>query len=73
MCTSLFANWFNGGKTLVDGKSTGNLQDKWRIGGVFSLPIAKAQSLKFQLNAGTIKEDGLNYDIYSVTYQYVFF
>lgn len=67
------ANWFNGGQTTVNEKSVGELKDNWRVGATLSAPITKSQSLKFQVNAGAFKNAGLNYDIYSLSYQYVFF
>lgn len=67
------ANWFNGGKTTINNKSAGDLKDNWRVGATLSTPITKSQSLKFQVNAGAFKNTGLNYDIFSVSYQYVFF
>ncbi len=66
-------NWFNGGQTSVNNKSVGELKDNWRVGATLSAPLSKSQSLKFQVNAGAFKNAGLNYDIYSVSYQYVFF
>ena len=67
------ANWFNGGKTIINNKSAGDLKDNWRVGATLSAPITKSQSVKFQINAGAFKNSGLNYDIFSVSYQYVFF
>lgn len=73
MWVGLNANWFNGGRTLVDNVSTGDLNDNWRLGATFSTPIAKFQSIKFQVNAGAFTNAGLNYNIFSLSYQYVFF
>jgi len=67
------ANWFNGGRTLVDGISAGDLKDNWRFGATVSAPLSKSQSLKFQINAGAFTNAGLNYDVFSLSYQYIFF
>ncbi len=73
MWVGVDANWFNGGETIVNGKTSGDLNDNWRMGGTWSVPITRSQSIKLQLNAGAFKNTGLNYNVYSLTYQYVFF
>ncbi|WP_230407964.1 transporter [Flavobacterium hydrocarbonoxydans] len=67
------ANWFVGGKTITEGVSDDSQIDNWRVGGTFSLPIAKAQSLKFQYHIGAFTNNGLNYNAGTVTYQNSFF
>jgi len=66
-------NWFSGGKTTVDDIPAGSIINSSRIGGTFSMPLSRMQSLKFQFNTGIFKNIGLNYDSFSVGYQYVFF
>ena len=73
MWIGINANWFDGGETFINNKSSGSAQDNWRIGGTFSSPITKSQSLKFQLNAGAIQRAGLDYNTVSLSYQYIFF
>ena len=72
MWLSIDATWFNGGSTSVDGISKGDLKDNWRIGATWSLPIAKAQSLKLQFHVGAFTSTGYDYDIISLGYQYLF-
>jgi hypothetical protein len=43
---------FFGGRTIVDGVSDASEIENWRIGGKFSTPIAKGQSLRFQYHVG---------------------
>jgi hypothetical protein len=66
-------NWFFGGKTIIDGVSDDSQIDNWRVGGTFSAPVAKGQSVKFQYHVGAYTNNGLNYYALSVAYQYSFF
>lgn len=66
-------NWFFGGKTIIDGVSDDSEIDNWRIGGTFSTPIAKGQSLRFQYHVGAYTNNGLNYYALTAAYQYSFF
>ena len=66
-------NWFNGGQTTVDNISSGDLKDNWRIGATWSVPFAKFHSLKLQFNTGAFTNSGLDYDMVSLGYQYIFF
>lgn len=66
-------NWFNGGKTTVDGAPAGDLADNWRVGATWSLPLAPKHSLKFQFHVGAFTNTGYDYNLVTVGYQYVFF
>lgn len=66
-------NWFFGGKTITDGVSDDSEIDNWRVGGTFSTPVAKGQSIKFQYHVGAYTNNGLNYYALSLAYQYSFF
>ena len=66
-------NWFFGGKTVTDGVSDASSIDNWRVGGTFSAPIAKGQSLRFQYHIGAYTNNGLNYYALTAAYQYSFF
>ncbi len=66
-------NWFNGGKTLVDDVSSGDLKDNYRIGATWSVPFAKKHSIKFQFHVGAFTNTGYDYNLYSIGYQYIFF
>lgn len=66
-------NWFFGGKTVIDGVSDDSEIDTWRVGGTFSTPVAKGQSIKFQYHVGAYTNNGLNYYALSCAYQYSFF
>jgi len=66
-------NWFSGGKIIVDDLPAGSVINSSRIGLTWSVPVARMQSVKLQMNTGTFKDIGLNYDSVSLAYQYVFF
>ncbi|WP_264553994.1 transporter [Flavobacterium sp. N2038] len=66
-------NWFFGGKTIVDGVSEASEIDNWRVGGTFSTPVGKGQSIKLQYHVGAYTNNGLNYYALSAVYQYSFF
>ncbi len=73
MWVGINGNWFNGGETTVDDVSAGDLKDNWRIGATWSVPFAKGHSLKLQFNVGAFTNTGLDYNMISLSYQYVFF
>lgn len=66
-------NWFFGGETIIDGVSDDSQIDNWRVGGTFSTPIAKGQSIRFQYHVGAYTNNGLNYYALTASYQYSFF
>lgn len=66
-------NWFFGGKTVIDGVSDDSEIDNWRVGGTFSAPVAKGQSIKLQYHVGAYTNNGLNYYALTASYQYSFF
>jgi len=72
MWVSFNGNWFNGGETSVDGVSAGDLLDNWRMGATWAIPIAKGQSLKLQFHVGAFTATGYDYNMASLSYQYIF-
>ncbi|MDQ6470764.1 transporter [Flavobacterium sp. LHD-80] len=66
-------NWFFGGRTITNGVSDDSQIDNWRVGGTFSTPIGKGQSIRFQYHVGAYTNNGLNYYALSAVYQYSFF
>lgn len=72
MWVAVNVNWFSGGRTFVDEAPAGSVINSSRIGGTFSMPLTKMQSVKLQFNTGIFKNIGLNYDSVSLGYQYVF-
>ncbi|MEN2398636.1 transporter [Flavobacterium sp. MC2016-06] len=66
-------NWFFGGETITDGVADDSQIDNWRVGGTFSTPVAKGQSIKLQYHVGAYTNNGLNYYALTLSYQYSFF
>jgi len=73
MWVGVNGNWFNGGETTVDDVSSGDLKDNWRIGATWSVPFGTKHSLKLQVHTGAFTKSGLDYNIISLGYQYIFF
>lgn len=73
MWVGINANWFSGGKTVVDDLPAGSIINSSRIGATWSIPFSRSQSVKLQFNTGVFESIGLNYDSVMLTYQYVFF
>ena len=73
MWISFNGTWFDGGKTIVDGVAGGQTLDSWRLGGVFSFPLAKGHSLKIQYHDGAFTTHGYDYRMVLLAYQFVFF
>ncbi|MFL9484558.1 transporter [Chitinophagaceae bacterium LWZ2-11] len=73
MWVGVDGNWFTGGKTIVNNVELNNLENNWRVGAVWSFPIAKQQSLKLQFHVGAFTNTGYHYSVLSLAYQYVFF
>jgi hypothetical protein len=68
---SLDGNYWFGGKTSINGVVNSlSEQSNSRIGGTFSMPITKHQSLKFSYSNGTYIRFGGNYQNVSVAWQY---
>jgi len=68
---SLDGNFWVGGITSLNGiRNLESKQTGSRIGGTFSVPVSKHQSLKFSYSNGTYIRFGRNYQNVSVAWQY---
>jgi hypothetical protein len=68
---SLDGNFWVGGITSLNGiRNLESKQTSSRIGGTFSVPVSKHQSLKFSYSNGTYIRFGGNYQTVSVAWQY---
>ena len=72
MWLSFNTTWFNGGQTIVDSVKQGELLDNWRVGGTWSFPVARGQSLKLQFHVGAFTTSAYHYDAVSVGYLHLF-
>jgi len=73
MWISADGNWFDGGRTSVNNVPNNIDFDNFRIGGAWSVPIARGQSVKLQFHQGALTNNGYNYTAFTLGYQYIFF
>jgi hypothetical protein len=67
---SLDATWFTGGRTRIDGERGNDLQQNWRAGLIYALPIDRRNSLKFSASRGLWARTGNSFDALGVAWQY---
>jgi len=65
------ANYYNGGRTTIDGVPSDDLQSNSRMGLTFALPLNRQHSLKFSYSRGAVTRIGADFDSFGVSYQYV--
>jgi hypothetical protein len=65
------ANFYEGGRTTVDGVEKADLQRNSRVGITFSAPLSRRQSFKFTYSRGAISTIGADFDAFAVAYQYL--
>jgi len=63
--------YYWGGQTTVNGRANADLQRNSRVGLTASVPIARAQSLKFSWSRGATTRIGADFSTYSVGYQFL--
>lgn len=63
-------NYFEGGRTSIDGQSGDDIQKNSRIGLVLSLPLRPRHSLKFAAHTGAFTRIGADYTMGTLAYQY---
>lgn len=71
MWVAFDANFFNGGRTFVNGVRKNDLQQNSRVGVTFALPVTKQQSLKFSYARGAFTSIGADFNSFGVAWQYV--
>jgi len=65
------ANFYEGGRTTVDGVENPDLQRNSRVGVTFSAPLSRRQSFKFTYSRGAYTTIGADFDAFAVAYQYL--
>lgn len=65
------ANYYNGGRTTIDGVRSDDLQSNSRMGLTFALPLHRQHSLKFSYSRGAVTRIGADFDSFGLAYQYV--
>ncbi|KGQ20583.1 hypothetical protein LF41_1120 [Lysobacter dokdonensis DS-58] len=67
---SVDATWFTGGRTTVDGRLGNDLQQNWRMGVTFAIPVGRLNSIKLSASSGVSARTGNNFDAIGVAWQY---
>jgi len=67
---ALFATYFNGGRTTVDGIRGTNFKNNSRIGLTLTLPVNRNNSFKLYANTGVSTRTGSDFDSLGIAWQY---
>jgi Putative MetA-pathway of phenol degradation len=70
MWASIDGTYFAGGRTTLNGTLNTDLQQNWRAGATFAVPLDRATSLKFYASSGLSARTGNSYDLLGVALQY---
>jgi hypothetical protein len=67
---ALFATYFTGGRTTLDGVRGQNRQENSRVGLTFSVPVSRSNSLKLYANTGVSTRAGSDFDAVGLAWQH---
>ena len=67
---SVGASYFAGGRTTVDGVLSNDLQQNWRFGATWALPVDRNNSVKLYASSGVAARTGNDYDLVGIAWQY---
>jgi hypothetical protein len=67
---SVDATYFAGGRTTVDGALRNDLQQNWRFGLTYAVPLGRLDSIKVALSSGVEARTGNNFDLLGVFWQH---
>jgi len=67
---SIDATYFTGGRTEVDDVLNNDLQQNWRVGATFAIPMGRLDSIKFSAASGVSARTGNNFDAYGMAWQH---
>ena len=65
------ANFYNGGRTSINGVPKADLQQNSRAGFTFALPVNKQHSLKISFSRGAVTSIGADFNSIGVAWQYI--
>ena len=71
MWVAFDANFYNGGRTAINGVDKADLQQNSRAGLTFALPVTKTQSLKFSYSRGAVTSIGADFNSFGLAWQYI--
>jgi hypothetical protein len=67
---SLDATYFTGGRTTLDGALGNDLQQNWRIGATYSMPVDAGNSIKLYASRGVSARTGNSFDLLGIAWQH---
>jgi hypothetical protein len=67
---SLDATYFTGGRTMLNGVQSNDLQQNWRLGGTLAFPVDVHNSVKLYVSSGVSARTDNNYDLIGIAWQY---
>lgn len=66
---SLSASYYQGGRTIINGKEGNDLQENWRLGATFAMPLSRHLSLKLAASNGLYARTGNNMSLITMGLQ----
>ena len=70
MWISVDATYFTGGRSTVDGVLNNDLQQNWRTGVTWAIPVDRNNSVKLYASTGVAARTGNDYDLVGIAWQY---
>lgn len=67
---SIDATYFAGGRTEINDTPRNDLQQNWRFGLTFALPLGRLDSIKFAVSSGVSARTGNNFDAIGIAWQH---
>lgn len=67
---SVDGTYFGGGRTTINDSLNDDLQQNWRAGATFAIPVDRSNSIKLYASSGTSARTGNSYDAVGVAWQY---
>lgn len=67
---SFDVTWFGGGRTTFNGVDKEDLQQNWRVGLTFAVPLNRRNSVKLYASSGVSDRTGNSYDLVGIVWQY---
>ena len=67
---SFDVTWFGGGRSTFNGVEKADLQQNWRAGATFAVPVNRKNSVKFYASSGVSDRTGNSYDVVGIAWQY---
>jgi hypothetical protein len=64
------ATYYRGGKSTIGTSSRDDLQENWRLGVTFGMPLTRNQTLRVHASSGVSTRTGTDFDTVAVAWQY---